>query len=319
MRRGADVVWVGRPDSFEQRTAVALGARFLALPAAGFAGKGAAGKALSIMRLAAGLLRCPAIFSTAKPDAVVAAGGFVSAAPLAAAWLGSRPYYLLEQNCIPGRVTRFFAAAAREVFLAFPVARPITGKCLVTGNPLRATMMRGGCSDDGRTVLVLGGSLGAQALNLAALDAAATLTNLHFIIVTGGRDFSMVRGRVRSPNCELVEYAARPEELYRRATIAVSRSGGVVLSELLAFGIPAILVPFPHATDGHQEANARHAVEIGAGILLDQSALSGLTEAIRVLIEDEPRRLAMSRAALGAARPDATRTIADRIMTCLAD
>jgi len=315
--RGAEVVWVGRPESLEQRVAAELCVRFLPLPAAGFFGKGLAGKALGIVRAMTGVLRCFGLFREAKPDFVVAAGGFVSAAPLAAAWLQRVPYYLLEQNCVPGRVTRFFAPGAREVFLAFPTEKRVRGICVVTGGPLRPTM-RGGRADDGRTVLVLGGSLGAQALNLAALDAAATLTNLHFIIVTGSRDYAMVRSRVRSHNCELVEFTSRPEELYRRATIAVSRSGGVVLSELMAFGIPAILVPFPYATDGHQEANARYAVAAGAGIMLDQSGLSGLTEAVRALIEDGPRRAAMSRAALNAARPDAAQRIAERILGCSA-
>lgn len=318
LKRGVDVAWVGREDSLEQRAAFELGVGFAALPASGFFGKGMFGKVAGIARTVAALLRCPRLFGVVKPDAVVAAGGFVSLAPLAAAWMSRIPYYLLEQNCIPGRVTRLYAAGAREVFLGFPLEQRLSGNCVVTGNPLRPSM-RGVQADDGRTVLVLGGSLGARALNLAALDAAAALANLHFIVVTGSRDHALISSLVRSHNCELVEFTSQPEKLYSRATIAVSRAGGLVLSELMAFGIPAILVPFPYATDGHQEANARFAAAAGAGILLEQSGLSSLTESIRSLIEDRSRREKMSRAAKKAARPDAAKAIADRILQCSAD
>jgi UDP-N-acetylglucosamine--N-acetylmuramyl-(pentapeptide) pyrophosphoryl-undecaprenol N-acetylglucosamine transferase len=167
-------------------------------------------------------------------------------------------------------------------------------------------------------VLFIGGSLGAQALNAAALDAAAALTNLNFIILTGRRDYDFVRSRVTSKNVELVEFTSHPEELYRRATIAVSRAGGVVLSELVAFGIPAILIPFPYATDRHQDANAEYLASVGAASVLDQSRLSGLTSLVRTLMDDAPRRQQMEAAARSIARPDAASAIARRIRECLA-
>jgi len=310
---GIDVLWAGRESGLENQVAIENGFAFAPLASSGFYGKGIGGKARAAWLLSRGLMQAISLLRRVTPSGVAATGGFATAALLAAAEFGGTPYFLLEQNCIPGRVTNFFAPRARETFLAFPSAKPFPGASSVAGNPLRRDFGRGERSDDGKTVLFIGGSLGAQALNAAALDAAAALANLNFIIVAGRRDYEFVRSRVASKNVELVEFTSHPDELYRRATIAVSRAGGVVLSELVAFGIPAILIPFPYATDRHQDANAEYLASVGAASVLDQSRLSGLTSLIRTLIDDGPRRQQMERAARSIARPDAAVAIASRI------
>jgi UDP-N-acetylglucosamine--N-acetylmuramyl-(pentapeptide) pyrophosphoryl-undecaprenol N-acetylglucosamine transferase len=98
----------------------------------------------------------------------------------------------------------------------------------------------------------------------------------------------------------------------------VSRAGGVVLSELVAFGIPAILIPFPYATDRHQDANAQYLASVGAASVLDQSRLSGLTSLVHTLMDDAPRRQKMEAAARSIAKPGAAAAIARRIQECLA-
>ena len=316
--REVTVVWVGRPEGIERRIASEHGYEFEPLAAGGFFGKNIRARAVAIWLLARGCLRSLSMLRRVAADGVVATGGFAAVAVLSAAVLAGARFFLLEQNCVPGRATRLFSRWAEETFLAFPTARPFTGQHRITGNPLRDSLVRGSRCDDGRTVLVLGGSLGARALNLAAVDAAAALANLDFIILTGQRDHEFVRSRVRSKNCELVEFTSSPEELFRRATIAVSRAGGMVLSELVAFGIPAILVPFPYATDRHQDANARHLASVGAALVLDQNRLSGLTSLIRELANDVERREAMAAAARRVARPDAAAVIAKRLVECLA-
>jgi len=321
---GIDVLWAGRESGLENQVAVEHGFAFAPLASAGFYGKGVGQKVQAAWLLCRGLFQAIGLLRRVAPAGVVATGGFATAALLAAAEFGGTPYFLLEQNCTPGRVTGFFADKARETFLAFPSAKPFTGANSVTGNPLRREMRgegpasEGGRSDDGKTVLFIGGSLGAQALNVAALDTAAALSNLSFIVLTGRRDYDFVRSRVRSSNCDIVEFTSHPEELYRKATIAVSRAGGVVLSELAAFGIPAILVPFPYATDRHQDANAKYLASVGAATVLDQSSLSGLTSLVRALMDDVPRRNRMAAAARSIARPDAATAIARRVQECLA-
>jgi UDP-N-acetylglucosamine--N-acetylmuramyl-(pentapeptide) pyrophosphoryl-undecaprenol N-acetylglucosamine transferase len=317
MKAGDEVTWLGRADGMEAELVERRGIGLRPVPAARLPGR----RLHRVPAWCITSLRGVAAAGSAmrpRPDALVAAGGYVSAAPLAAAWFRRVPYFLLEQNRVPGRVTRLFAPGARRTFLGFPTVTRLPGDSEVAGNPLRPGPAAGLRADDGRTVLVLGGSLGARALNLAALDAAAALTNLRFIILAGRRDHALVKARVRSANCELVEFTDRPEELYRQATIAVSRAGGMVLSELVASGIPAILVPYPHATDRHQEANAEWLASNGAAITLDQNHLSGLTVLIRGLIDDAPRRSRMEAAARELARPDAAATIARRIRECSA-
>jgi UDP-N-acetylglucosamine--N-acetylmuramyl-(pentapeptide) pyrophosphoryl-undecaprenol N-acetylglucosamine transferase len=315
---GIDVTWAGRPDGLESRVAAEHGFAFEPLDSSAFFGKSIQAKVSAAWLLCRGFFRATGLLRRVSPAGVVATGGFATASVLAASWLLGIPYFLLEQNCVPGRVTGFFARGARESFLAFPTARAYPGTHRVTGNPLRRELARNGREHDDRTVLFIGGSLGAQALNLTALDAAAALANLNFIILAGRRDYEFVRSRVRSRNCEVVEFTSHPEELYRRTTIAVSRAGGMVLSELVAFGIPAILVPFPHATDRHQDANAEYLGSVGAASVLDQNRLSGLTSLIRTLMDDVARRRQMEFRARAAARPDAALTIARRVQECLA-
>ncbi len=325
MRRAVDVVWVGRRDGLEADLARSHGYEFEPVPAAGFVGKGIRARLAWPGVFSAGVVRSIGLVSRWAPDAVVATGGYVAAAPLVAARLAGRPFFLLEQNRVPGRVTRFFLAGARMCFFGFPpkgtaecyFGRKV-GTCgtnvMVTGNPLRPEMSTLARHDDGKTVLVLGGSGGARALTFAALDTAAALANLHFIILTGRRDFELARSMRRSSNCELVEFTDRPSELYARATIAISRAGGMVLSELVAYGIPAILVPFPYAADRHQHANAEYLESVGAAINLDQSCLSGLTSLTGELMSDTGRRHRMEQACRAVARPDAASVIAENII-----
>jgi len=315
---GIDVVWVGRESGLEHRVATDNGFAFEPVASAGFYGKGISAKVVAGWLLCRGLFQSIGLLRRVAPNGVVATGGFATAALLAATEFAGTPYFLLEQNRIPGRVTSFFAGKARESFLAFPGVKPFPGASSVTGNPLRRECRQGERGDDGKTVLFIGGSLGARALNVAALDTAAALTNLNFIILAGRRDYEFVRSRVRSRNCEVIEFTGHPEELYRKATIAVSRAGGVVLSELVAFGIPAILIPFPYATDRHQDANAEYLASVGAASVLDQSRLSGLTSLVRTLMDDLPRRRQMEDAARSVARPDAASVIAKRVKECLA-
>ncbi len=315
---GVKVIWAGRRDSLEHSTAMEHGIEFVNVSSAGLVGRNILAKVRGASLIGQGVVQSLMLLNRLQPGAVLAAGSYVAAPLLAAASIQRRQFFLLEQNRIPGRVTRLFAGRAQMVFCGFPLERQLSARVCVSGNPLRRTLAHGIRSDDGRTVLVLGGSGGARVLSFAALDLAAALTNCHFIVVTGHRDYHAVRSRVTSRNVEVVEFTKQPELLYRRATIAISRAGGLVLSELLSFGIPAVLVPLPHAADGHQDANAQYLASIGAATVLNQNRLSGLTAVVKSLMDDERRRLTMQAAALAAARPDAAVTVANEVLQCLA-
>ncbi|MGQ9678083.1 MAG: undecaprenyldiphospho-muramoylpentapeptide beta-N-acetylglucosaminyltransferase [bacterium] len=315
--RGLKVFWAGRPEGMEMEVVIKEGYEFEPVSAGQISGKSLGGKLAGIAFLTGGFFKSMAVLRKIQPDAIIAGGGFVSAPVLLAARLERRQFFLLDQNRIPGRVTRFFARHARESFLTFPPEKPFPGRFSITGAPLREGIVCGQRRDDGKTVLIIGGSQGARILNFAALDVAAALSNFHFIILTGRRDYRTVKSLVRSANCELVEWSDHPEELYQRATIAVSRAGGMVINELLTFGIPTILIPFPEAADRHQEANARYVASQGAAVMLEQNQISGLTILVRTLMADEHRRQEMENCARGLARPQAAKEIAERIEQCL--
>lgn len=325
--QGIDVVWAGRQGAVEEAIARSSDFQFEPVEAGQIAGKGLIARLRGVGATGAGFLKSVEMIRRLNPDAVVAAGGFVSAPVLLASLLTRTKFFLLEQNCIPGRVTRFFSPYAEEVFLTFPLERQLRGKWRITGTPLRRGIVQKSSlfstsklddwfpgNEHTRTVLVLGGSQGARVLNLAALDLAATLSNVRVVIVTGRRDYNFIRALVRSRNCELVEWTDRPEELYLKAELAITRAGGLVISELLAFGIPMVVVPFPYAADRHQEANARYVGKIGAGIVLEQSQLSGLISLVQHLLSDREKLRMMARKARAAAKTDAAAVIVQRIM-----
>lgn len=312
-------IFAGRPASMEQDLVGKAGFEFFPLSSSGFFGKGLAAKFGALWNLSRGTSQALSLLRREKPAAVVVSGGFGSVSALLAARLVNRDYFMLEQNCIPGRVTRYFARAAKAVFLTFPLAKPLTAKTEVTGTPLRKSLAQ--AAGNQRTgadnaVLVLGGSLGARALNLAAIELAQQLPELHFIIQTGRRDFAEVSRRVEElklKNVELFDFTLAMEDYYARATLVLSRAGGMVINEILAFGLPSVLVPFPFATDNHQEANAQHVAREGASHQTDQSCLSELGTVIRDLFAHPEKLAEMSANARRIARPNAAAEIAQRI------
>jgi UDP-N-acetylglucosamine--N-acetylmuramyl-(pentapeptide) pyrophosphoryl-undecaprenol N-acetylglucosamine transferase len=304
----------------EQELVTASGFEFDLLPSSGFFGKGVMARLQFIANTLNGMAGSIRIMRRARPDAVVAAGGFGSITQLLSARLLNRPYFLLEQNCIPGRVTRYFDSGAVETYLTFPLLKPLSAHTSVTWTPLRSRLLARARSDDGRTVLVLGGSLGARALNYAALDLARQLPELHFVVQTGRRDYADIRRKSAGiANIELIDFTLAMEELYARASLVLTRAGGMVINEILAFSLPSILVPFPFATDNHQKANAQHVARQGATHQIDQSRLPELPGIIRDLFAHPERLAEMSAHARRIARRDAAEVIAGRIDCYLKD
>ncbi|MCA9075072.1 MAG: undecaprenyldiphospho-muramoylpentapeptide beta-N-acetylglucosaminyltransferase [Planctomycetaceae bacterium] len=207
-----------------------------------------------------------------RPRAVIGCGGGASVPPVLAARRLRIPVFLLEQNVIPGRATRLLSRFDTTVCLTYPESQPLLPKSAhsrVTGNPVRqaiaelATAPRDDADGSHRpTLLVLGGSQGAHAINQAVLsvaeDARQFLNGWRVIHQTGERDVDDVRAAYQRLGINAV---VEPffEDLvphYRNSHMVVSRAGGTTLSEVACAGLPAILVPYPHAMDDHQTANA---------------------------------------------------------------
>ncbi len=297
----------------------------MTIPASGFFGKSIREIIFFFLNYIKAMLRFPLIMTKLKPVALVITGGFTSFVPALWAVSLQKNFFLLEQNRIPGRLTKYFSGWAREIYLGFPLLKQFKGNVVYTGNPVRSTILTNHHQNDGHTVVVLGGSQGAMFLNLNIVELATQMPDLTFIIQTGKRNYDLVRKLIKSNNCELIDFTQSPEGLYQRATIIISRAGGMVLSEILLFGIPSILVTFPFATDNHQAANAQFLAQNNAAIILKQDRQQGLSnnfvlqlnKILRGLLNNKQQLNQMSKNAKAIAKRNAATIIAQRIIKCL--
>lgn len=287
------------------------------IPSTAFFGRSLGDKLRAVGNYFAGKRMCLDFIEEFQPSAVVGTGGYASFPLLQAAVAKKVPIFLVEQNSVPGRVTRILASRAREIYCGIPLTSRLKGKVVVTGNPLRKSVILDE-PEKGKEILVLGGSGGARILNEFGYELAKRIRRERFVILTGKRDFADMKAKPQLENLELVEFTEHPEELYKRAKLALSRAGAIALSELLVNGIPSVLVPFPYAVDDHQTANARWAETAGAAIMIPQKDLARVEEVLHALLGDEKHRNRMAQAGRQLVPQDAAQRIAERMERCLA-
>jgi UDP-N-acetylglucosamine--N-acetylmuramyl-(pentapeptide) pyrophosphoryl-undecaprenol N-acetylglucosamine transferase len=267
------------------------------------------------------------LISELDPHVVVGTGGYASAPAVIAAALARRPILLQEQNSRPGLATRFLARWADLACVQFEsAAEVLAGKTEVevTGSPIAPQVPLAAPFADRfdasfPTVGVFGGSQGARALNEALLDLPLDAEAPAFNLVwqTGAADHSRVAGARVWPRRIVIEPFFSPmAAVYPYLDLIVCRAGAMTLAEITAWGLPSILVPYPHATDDHQTFNARDLEQRGAAIVLPEIELAPrrLSNLISGLLADPERRARMAAAARAAARPDAARVVADRVL-----
>ena len=275
----------------------------------------AAGKAAGAARVARRLLR------ELRPDAVMGGGGYVAGPVGLAAVRAHVPLVLTEADSHLGVTNRVLARFARRVCLAFPLDGRTGERYRVTGRPVpppftdrAAARAAFGLQGDERCVLVFGGSLGARSINEAAITGLgdAPFRVLH---AAGTRDEPGLRPRVHRDGYDLRSYISPFGEALAAADLAVARSGGSVF-EIAAHGVPAILVPYPHAAADHQTTNARWMLQAGAAVVVADADLTPerLAAEVQSLLDDPARLAAMAEASASLARPGAARDIADEIL-----
>jgi UDP-N-acetylglucosamine--N-acetylmuramyl-(pentapeptide) pyrophosphoryl-undecaprenol N-acetylglucosamine transferase len=274
-----------------------------------------------------------------RADGVIGLGGFASMPTVLAATRRNIPTILLEQNAIPGRATRFLSRHASTVCTAFQATENVLksgARVEVTGNPVRAEIAelshRSCQSDTGaqRTLLVLGGSQGAESLNGAVMRMLERhplpLAGWQIVHQTGAAQHLEMERRYRAAHLTAVvapffdDMPAR----YASATLVVSRAGATTLAELACAACPAILLPYPHAVDNHQLANARLVESAGAAIVIlhdsnPEATRDHLADAVAALAADAPRRAAMQQQMRQLARPDAARNVVDILQSLIAE
>ncbi|MCA9714537.1 MAG: undecaprenyldiphospho-muramoylpentapeptide beta-N-acetylglucosaminyltransferase [Myxococcales bacterium] len=331
--RGGEVVFVGTERGIEARVLPAQGWPLELIEVSGIKGRGVRGLLTGLLRLPRAWWQSRAILRRVRPDVVIGVGGYASGPIVATAALMRIPTAIMEQNSIPGITNRILARLVRRIFTSFDDLRGFfpERKIVRAGNPIRRALLeqlRAGDeqADDHRPprLFVFGGSQGARAINEQVLAAAPglfdALPGLEIWHQTGRAELERVqagyealgslRARVRVDG-----FIDDMASAYRWADLVLCRAGATSVAELAAVGRPAILVPFPHATDNHQEFNARALVERGAAVLQRQSEWTpaGLTETLTALLGDRARLSEMRTAMLEAARPDAAARILDEL------
>ena len=328
----ADIRFVGTRRGLEATLVPRAGWPFTAVAASGFRGLGLVARVRFLVNFALGGVLSLALLLRWRPAVVLGTGGYVSAPVIAAARALGIACAVQEQNAIPGSVNRLVGRRARRVYLGFAGASRWfpAGRCVATGNPVRGAMAAAaaavpptGDRGAGRHVLVFGGSGGAATLNRAVSQAAAgwdAQTDLTMLIQTGPREHAAVAAAVAAAAprgaLKVVPYIDDMATELARADLVVCRAGAMTLAELHCLGKPAVLVPFPHATDDHQLRNARDCEEAGAAVVLTDDACdgAGLAVAVARLLRDPARLAALGQAARRLARPQAAAVIAGDLL-----
>jgi len=324
--------WVGRWGSIEERAAGRLDMPFRGVAVEGWPRRRTPRKAWAAAKLAYGIGRAALYLLRFRPQVVVGVGGFVSLPLCCAAQRMGVPTVLHEQNKRLGMANAMLAARATRILLSYPdtLGQYPREKARVVGNPVRAGFARLPSREKAReqfgfdpaapVVLVTGGSQGAHTVNQALREALALFEpgEVQFLWMTGPRDAAAARAAAEQapvraavfPFIDDMPAACAASDLF------VGRAGASSTAELAVVGKPAILIPYPHATDNHQAQNARAFEAAGAATVMLDAECTGprLVESIRALVRNPARLEAMAKAAGSLARPGAAEAIVEEIL-----
>ncbi|MEW6155855.1 MAG: undecaprenyldiphospho-muramoylpentapeptide beta-N-acetylglucosaminyltransferase [Verrucomicrobiota bacterium] len=330
--RGCDIALLISPKEVDQHAVKAAhGMEVVTIPAVGFA--------LSTVFFSSAFKSfqiCRRQFRARPPQAVLAMGGFTSAAPVIAGKISGAATFLHEANSIPGKANRWLAPLVDEVFVGFPSAAPLlkNSAVTVTGTPVRtsfsvsdpaACRMAMGLDPARPTLLVMGGSQGASAINELAMTALPLFRSKapawQYLHLTGERDCEKVRSAYQAHQMKAMvrPFLTEMELALGAATVAINRAGASSLAEMAAMRLPCILIPYPTAADNHQYFNAKAFMESGAARQLDQASANPehLVKLVLELGADSIVRQHMCTALQHWHFPDAATHIAERMLALM--
>ena len=301
--RGWRVHWLGAPGSMESRLVPPQGFALETIEFGGVRGKGLVTLALLPLRLLKAFWQAWRVVRRVQPDVLVGFGGYITFPGGMMGVLAGKKLVLHEQNSVAGTANKVLASVADRVFTAFP---NVFAKGRWVGNPLREAFVRQPEPEvrfAGRSgplkLLVVGGSLGAKALNdivpqaLALIPAAQRPSVLH---QSGAKQIDELRANYAAAGvqAELTPFIDDTAQAFADADVIVCRAGASTVTEIAAVGAAAVFVPFPHAVDDHQTANARFLVEQGGGWLIPQKALTA--EKLAEMLQNTERSTLLERA-----------------------
>jgi UDP-N-acetylglucosamine--N-acetylmuramyl-(pentapeptide) pyrophosphoryl-undecaprenol N-acetylglucosamine transferase len=310
-KQGVDVHWLGTSKGLEARVVPAKDIPLHLVDIGGVRGKGKKTLLQAPFRIFKAIRQSSRIIKDINPDVVIGMGGFVSGPGGVAAWLRKKPLVIHEQNARAGMTNKILSRFARRVLQGFPGAFKENSKVVTIGNPVRADIESVPAPDqripqDRKPfrLLVLGGSLGAKAINdllpktLASIEAGGRPEIFH---QTGERSFEETKTAYETMGIKatVVPFVEDMAQAYSWADMVICRAGALTVAELCAVGLGAVFVPFPFAVDDHQTENARFMVKKDAALCVQQKDLTQglLTDIVEQFALAPDKRLAMAKAA----------------------
>ncbi|MFA0812085.1 undecaprenyldiphospho-muramoylpentapeptide beta-N-acetylglucosaminyltransferase [Microbulbifer epialgicus] len=317
--RGATVEWLGTRRGIEARLIPAANIPLHFIRVEGVRGKGKLAVLKAPLQIMRAVAQARTVVKKVQPDAVLGFGGFATGPGGVAARLNGIPLIIHEQNAVAGTTNRLLSRIANKVLEAFPSGLP---GAVQVGNPVRNEIarlpepqLRIGVESQLR-LLVLGGSLGAVAINELVPKAIARLpASLHPQVVhqAGERHLELAKEAYLSAGvkAEVVPFIKDMAEAYRSADLIICRAGALTVSEIAAAGVGAIMVPYPFAIDDHQTRNGEWLQSAGGAVVIQQNAIDAekLSALLQQLFSDPQQLLQMAEAARRVAKIDATEQV----------
>lgn len=326
--RDVDVFWMGTEKGIESKLVPAAGLPINYIKVQGLRGNGLSGWLLAPFKLIKAVIEARSVIKIIKPDVVLGLGGFASGPGGVAAKLAAIPLAIHEQNAIPGLTNKLLSRFARNVMEGFAQSFPEKIKANWVGNPVRATIekiaepeQRYQDRKGSLKLLVLGGSLGARALNTIVPQALALLGESQRPQVKhqcGPKhivDCQQAYAAVQVDG-EITAFIDDMAETYDWADLVICRAGALTIAEIAATGVASVLVPYPYAVDDHQTHNAAVLVDVGAAKLIQEEVLTAqiLADEITRLTDDREQLLKMAKAARKQAKIGTASTMSDVCM-----
>lgn len=328
-QRGENIVWLGTRSGIEARVVPAAGFAIEWLTVQGLRGKGFVTLIMAPFRLLRACWQALRLLRRIRPKAVLGMGGFVSGPGGIMAWLLGVPLFLHEQNSIVGLTNRILGRFARCNYTAFPAAASSLPRSECIGNPVRASLARleqpdlrlQSRIDAPLQLLVIGGSLGAVALNSVLPLAVACLDREQRPLIKhqcGDKHLQDCQQNYRTAgvDAEVVSFIDDMQQAYAWADLAVCRAGALTISELTAVGLASLLIPFPYAVDNHQYHNACFLQQKQAAQILEETGLSAESLALKLKFFQQNRGVLVEMAVNARAlfQPQATEQLAAGIL-----
>ena len=321
--QGWRVVWLGTQSGMEVKLVAERGYEMEIINFSGLRGKSAVTWLTLPLRILRAFWQSAGVMRRVQPDVVLGMGGYPAFPGGMMAVLFNKPLLIHEQNSVAGLTNKVLAKIADKILLGFPDAIR-NGDVTVTGNPVRAEIAalsapekRYAARSGELRLLVIGGSLGAQALNAAVPQALRQMPAALRPQVThqaGAKNLDALQKNYAEAGVagELLAFIDNMAERYAECDLVICRAGAATIAELAAAGVASVLVPFPHAVDDHQTHNAKFLSEQGAAVLLPQAEIGGLAQLLMSFSREKCLDMAVKARSL--AKPGATDAVARQCM-----